>query len=310
MRCLCSSASTSSFGAFSRTVMSRSCGVMTVDTGASSFVSKRRSRCVTMPTALEPTTTGTPEMFFARVSSSTSRIVLSGEIVIGSWITPLSNFLTRCTSRAWASMLMFLWTMPMPPSCAIVIARRASVTVSMAADRIGRLRRIVRVSCVLRSASRGRKSEYAGTRSTSSKVSASSRMRMAWNPRLSMKARHCTANEAAAAVSLLSSIAAALATWSLGFLGACARRRRPARDRATSTRPSRLNREARTLLERGLPALWLEGEISNLSRPSSGHWYFSLKDEAAQLRCAMFRQRNLLARFTPRDGCTCWCAVA
>jgi exodeoxyribonuclease VII large subunit len=66
--------------------------------------------------------------------------------------------------------------------------------------------------------------------------------------------------------------------------------------------PSRLNREARTLLERGLPALWLEGEISNLSRPSSGHWYFSLKDEAAQLRCAMFRQRNLLARFTPRDG--------
>jgi exodeoxyribonuclease VII large subunit len=66
--------------------------------------------------------------------------------------------------------------------------------------------------------------------------------------------------------------------------------------------PSRLNREARTLLERGLPALWLEGEISNLSRPSSGHWYFSLKDEAAQLRCAMFRQRNILAKFTPRDG--------
>jgi exodeoxyribonuclease VII large subunit len=66
--------------------------------------------------------------------------------------------------------------------------------------------------------------------------------------------------------------------------------------------PGRLNREARTLLERGLPALWLEGEISNLSRPSSGHWYFSLKDESAQLRCAMFRQRNLLARFTPKDG--------
>jgi exodeoxyribonuclease VII large subunit len=66
--------------------------------------------------------------------------------------------------------------------------------------------------------------------------------------------------------------------------------------------PSRLNREARVLLERGLPALWLEGEISNLSRPSSGHWYFSLKDEAAQLRCAMFRQRNLMTRFSPRDG--------
>jgi exodeoxyribonuclease VII large subunit len=66
--------------------------------------------------------------------------------------------------------------------------------------------------------------------------------------------------------------------------------------------PTRLNREARTLLERGLPALWLEGEISNFSRPSSGHWYFSLKDEGAQLRCAMFRQRNLLARFKPQDG--------
>ncbi len=66
--------------------------------------------------------------------------------------------------------------------------------------------------------------------------------------------------------------------------------------------PSRLNREARTLLERGFSALWIEGEISNLSRPSSGHWYFSIKDESAQLRCAMFRQRNLLARFSPRDG--------
>ena len=66
--------------------------------------------------------------------------------------------------------------------------------------------------------------------------------------------------------------------------------------------PGRLNREARNLLERGLPSLWLEGEISNLSRPSSGHWYFSLKDEAAQLRCAMFRQKNMLARFTPKDG--------
>ena len=66
--------------------------------------------------------------------------------------------------------------------------------------------------------------------------------------------------------------------------------------------PGRLNKEARMLLERGLPSLWMEGEISNLSRPSSGHWYFSLKDESAQLRCAMFRQKNLGARFTPKDG--------
>ncbi|MGE0113371.1 MAG: exodeoxyribonuclease VII large subunit [Steroidobacteraceae bacterium] len=66
--------------------------------------------------------------------------------------------------------------------------------------------------------------------------------------------------------------------------------------------PGRLNREARTLLERGFGSLWLEGELSNLSRPSSGHWYFSLKDESAQLRSAMFRQRNMLVNFTPRDG--------
>jgi exodeoxyribonuclease VII large subunit len=66
--------------------------------------------------------------------------------------------------------------------------------------------------------------------------------------------------------------------------------------------PSRLNREARTLLERGFPALWVEGEISNFSRPSSGHWYFSLKDADAQLRCAMFRQKNQFLRFMPKDG--------
>ncbi|HEY6453210.1 MAG TPA: exodeoxyribonuclease VII large subunit [Steroidobacteraceae bacterium] len=65
---------------------------------------------------------------------------------------------------------------------------------------------------------------------------------------------------------------------------------------------SRLNREARTLLESGLGSLWVQGEISNLARPSSGHWYFSLKDRDAQLRCAMFRQRNTLARFAPKEG--------
>ncbi len=65
---------------------------------------------------------------------------------------------------------------------------------------------------------------------------------------------------------------------------------------------ARLNREARLLLEAGLGAVWVQAEVSNFSRPASGHWYFSLKDRDAQLRCAMFRQRNLLARFTPRDG--------
>jgi exodeoxyribonuclease VII large subunit len=65
---------------------------------------------------------------------------------------------------------------------------------------------------------------------------------------------------------------------------------------------SRLNREARILLERGFGALWIEAEISNFARPSSGHWYFSLKDAQSQVRCCMFRQRNMLCAFTARDG--------
>jgi exodeoxyribonuclease VII large subunit len=65
---------------------------------------------------------------------------------------------------------------------------------------------------------------------------------------------------------------------------------------------SRLNREVRVLLERGFGSLWLEAEISNFARPGSGHWYFSLKDATAQVRCAMFRQRNMLCAFTARDG--------
>jgi exodeoxyribonuclease VII large subunit len=52
---------------------------------------------------------------------------------------------------------------------------------------------------------------------------------------------------------------------------------------------SNLNREARRIVETGLGTVWVEGEISNLSRPSSGHLYWSLKDSAAQVRCAMFR---------------------
>jgi exodeoxyribonuclease VII large subunit len=65
---------------------------------------------------------------------------------------------------------------------------------------------------------------------------------------------------------------------------------------------SQLNAQARMLLERGLGSVWLEGEISNLARPASGHWYFSLKDESAQVRCAMFRNRSLLVRFPVKDG--------
>lgn len=65
---------------------------------------------------------------------------------------------------------------------------------------------------------------------------------------------------------------------------------------------SQLNRAAKDLLETYLPLLWVEGELSNLSAPSSGHWYFTLKDPAAQVRCAMFRNRNQLVRFKPEAG--------
>jgi exodeoxyribonuclease VII large subunit len=65
---------------------------------------------------------------------------------------------------------------------------------------------------------------------------------------------------------------------------------------------SDLNRAARGLLEGGFPLLWVEGEISNLARPASGHLYFSLKDTQAQVRCALFRNRSLLLRFKPADG--------
>jgi exodeoxyribonuclease VII large subunit len=65
---------------------------------------------------------------------------------------------------------------------------------------------------------------------------------------------------------------------------------------------SRLNREVRLLLERGLGVVWVEGELSNFSQPSSGHWYFSLKDRDAQLRCAMFRLKNSTLGFTPKAG--------
>jgi exodeoxyribonuclease VII large subunit len=65
---------------------------------------------------------------------------------------------------------------------------------------------------------------------------------------------------------------------------------------------SRLNREARAVLEGSFPLLWVQGELSNLAQPASGHIYFSLKDEAAQVRCAMFRQRRNLLRFRPGNG--------
>ena len=65
---------------------------------------------------------------------------------------------------------------------------------------------------------------------------------------------------------------------------------------------SQLNQSVRLMLENQLGAIWLTGEISNFSQPVSGHWYLSLKDENAQVRCAMFRMKNLRVSFRPTNG--------
>lgn len=66
--------------------------------------------------------------------------------------------------------------------------------------------------------------------------------------------------------------------------------------------PSSLNRMVRQLLDDVMPTVWVEGELSNVARPASGHVYFSLKDSGAQLRCAMFRNRSAALAFRPADG--------
>lgn len=65
---------------------------------------------------------------------------------------------------------------------------------------------------------------------------------------------------------------------------------------------SELNRRVRQLLEINIPMLWVEGEISNFACPASGHWYLSLKDSSAQVRCAMFRNANQRVSFKPKNG--------
>ncbi|MFO8142918.1 MAG: exodeoxyribonuclease VII large subunit [Marinobacter sp.] len=65
---------------------------------------------------------------------------------------------------------------------------------------------------------------------------------------------------------------------------------------------SELNHQVRHLLESSFMQVWVEGELSGLSKPSSGHWYFSLKDQKCQIRCAMFRGANQRIRPLPREG--------
>jgi len=65
---------------------------------------------------------------------------------------------------------------------------------------------------------------------------------------------------------------------------------------------SELNRLAREVLQTSFPLFWITGEISNFTRAASGHWYFSLKDNGAQVRCVMFKGRNSYTEFLPREG--------
>lgn len=65
---------------------------------------------------------------------------------------------------------------------------------------------------------------------------------------------------------------------------------------------SELNRSARRLLEQNFPLLWIAGEISNFTAAPSGHWYFSLKDSSAQVRCAMFRHKSQYLDWLPKNG--------
>jgi len=65
---------------------------------------------------------------------------------------------------------------------------------------------------------------------------------------------------------------------------------------------SDLNRQARNLLERSFLTIEVQGELSNFVRPSSGHWYFTLKDSKAQVRCAMFKNRSMGLRYQPKNG--------
>lgn len=66
--------------------------------------------------------------------------------------------------------------------------------------------------------------------------------------------------------------------------------------------PSQLNTLARNLLEDAFPLVWVEGELGNVTRPSSGHLYFTLKDERAQVRAAMFKPKSTWLKFQPREG--------
>ena len=145
-------------------------------TGCSRLRSKRTSRLVMMPTARPSlVTTGNPEISCRFINSRAWASFWSAPMVTGLTTTPVSAFLTFCTSSACSAMEKFLWMTPMPPSRAMQMAVAASVTVSMADDTMGIASLMDGVNCVRTSVSLGTTSLSAGTSRTSSKVSASRR---------------------------------------------------------------------------------------------------------------------------------------
>src|SRR5260370_891734 len=142
MRCLCSIRFASSWLTPSRRVKRFSC-VISSEVFWRGSVAKRTSRLVRMPTSLPgtplvaPVTTGMPENPWSFISAIASDSMASGPMVKGLTTMPDSYFLTCRTWAAWPSTSKLRWMTPTPPACAIAIAMRASVTVSIAEATIG-----------------------------------------------------------------------------------------------------------------------------------------------------------------------------
>ena len=174
MRCSCRMWTAPSRVVSTGAVTSRSAGVIKSWMGVLMSVTKRTSRLVRMPTSRFPfSVIGTPEMWYLLMIASASPTVASGGRVMGSTIMPDSLRLTFSTSSACPSTGRLRCNTPRPPSRARAMARRASVTVSMAADNMGMLRRMPGARSTLRSTSGGSTLEWPGTSNTSSKVRAS-----------------------------------------------------------------------------------------------------------------------------------------
>ncbi len=168
----CRSSASASPGATPTGAVIRGIVVITSATGRPWSVSNLMSRFVTMPSSTPSgLVTGTPEIRYWPHSASTSAIVASGPQVTGSVIMPASDRLTMSTCCACSSTDRLRCSTPTPPWRAMATAILASVTVSMDAETSGIRRRYRRVIRVEVSASLGSTAEWAGSRSTSSKVS-------------------------------------------------------------------------------------------------------------------------------------------